>query len=288
VSAPTHMDAVTSELRGLGVPLDLRRYPSLDSTNDTAAELAWGGAPEGLVVLAEEQRVGRGRFARTWVSPAGGNLYLSALLRLGTPTEPPAALGSLNLVTSLAVLDAVAGFLGSDPREPGPSLKWPNDLVHGSRKLCGVLSRLGTGPQGELFVVVGVGVNVNVDPKRLVPQATSLATLCGGRVDREALLAELLRGFYGRVATWRREGPAGQVAEWLERSRWQGRRVRVSFGGGDPARPRPEDAPVPVETLEGRVLGLRSDGALEIRPLGSGPDQVVLAGDASLESVHGD
>lgn len=284
--------ALAGRLAYLGIRLDLRHHQRLGSTNEVAAELALAGAAEGLVIMAEEQTAGRGRFERAWSSPAGGNLYLSCLLR--PPSSASVDLAPLNLISSLGILDAVEQAVGQPGSAwegapaaglaPAPriSLKWPNDLTVGGRKLCGLLSRLGHDPTGGAFVVVGVGLNVNVNEAQLPPRAVSLIDLTGAPVDRQALLEGLIFGLFERALRWRREGAAPQLEEWLRRSAWRGRQVSVYTGPDDALKPNDDPDAAPQMGLRGEVLGLTPGGALRLRPLGGGPEQVVFAGDVSL------
>lgn len=165
--------------------LRIERYDVVGSTNDVAVAAAGERQPEGLVVVADEQRAGRGRLGRGWESPKGAGLYVSVLLR--PPVPPPAwpLLGLLCGVAAVAALRRAGGVEGA--------LKWPNDVLVDGRKIAGILAEV-TGDA----VVVGMGLNVLQTRDQLPrPDATSIL-LAGGRVDREALLTawldELARG----------------------------------------------------------------------------------------------
>jgi BirA family biotin operon repressor/biotin-[acetyl-CoA-carboxylase] ligase len=234
-----------------------------DSTMTVLAALAAEGAPEGTVVLAERQTAGRGRFDRAWASPPGG-LYLSLLVR-PRPSEAPAARGLYGLVTSLALLDAVEAVA------PGrASLKWPNDLLAGGRKLAGLLSAAGVDGRGAPFVGVGVGVNVATRAALLPAEAATLADLAGRPVDIDALVLSLLRVTAERIERLRALGEGPALREWLQRSGWTGRRVRVAT-----------DARHPLDVVEGRVVGLGPAGALVVED-DRGRSTALDAGDATL------
>jgi BirA family biotin operon repressor/biotin-[acetyl-CoA-carboxylase] ligase len=168
------------------------------STNADVAAAARAGAPEGLVVVAEEQAAGRGRLGRSWLAPPRAAVLMSLLVR---PVVSVSALPLLPLLSGLAVVEATRAVAGVDT-----ILKWPNDVLAGERKLGGILvERL------DEFVVVGIGVNVSTRPEELaVPTATSLA-IEGGTADREPLVKEMLRSFSRRYREWLATGGTPQA-----------------------------------------------------------------------------
>ena len=136
----------------------LQRVPS---TMDVVDEYARAGAPEGLVVVAEEQTAGRGRAGRTWSAPAGSGLLLSVLLR---PDVEPRLLGTLPLMIGVAVAEAVEAFV------PSPcQLKWPNDVLLDGRKVAGVLIQSRLSGERTEYINAGIGINVNVSKSALPP-----------------------------------------------------------------------------------------------------------------------
>jgi BirA family biotin operon repressor/biotin-[acetyl-CoA-carboxylase] ligase len=209
--------------RGGSIRLDFRWFATVSSTMDLAEEAALAGASEGLVIASEEQTRGRGRRGRVWSSPPGAGLYLTFLFR------PQVAAGSvmlpiLTLATGVAVRAAIGhatGFL--------PELKWPNDVMAGTRKLAGILCEgLGIG-SADQTVLVGIGVNVlaATHPRDIAARATSLQSELGQPVDRGRVLEELLvavpesyRELSGNLDdilhSWRRASPSavGRTVEW--------------------------------------------------------------------------
>lgn len=164
------------------------RIDVVESTGSTNADLVARAADPAVdrqALLAEEQVRGRGRHARTWVSPPRAQISLSILVRL--PGIDPGALGWLPLLTGIAVVDAVRGTAGV-----APELKWPNDVLLDGRKLSGILAEVaatGVAPA----VVVGIGLNVDLDEAELpVPHATSLRLAGAANLDRTALVAAIL------------------------------------------------------------------------------------------------
>ena len=160
----------------------------LGSTMDEAARLARGGCPEGTVVVADAQTGARGRFGRTWVSPAGQNLELSVVLR-----PPVDQLSYVNMAACLAVADAVKERAGLSP-----SIKWPNDVRVNGRKLSGILveSAVRSGEPG--YAVVGIGLNVNLDPAAS-PEIASIATSLYRETGRQWDRTEVIKGLLERL-----------------------------------------------------------------------------------------
>lgn len=233
---------------GRGVWTDLQVTASTGSTNADVAAAARSGAPEGLVVTADEQTAGRGRLGRAWATPPRTALAVSVLLR--PAPVPPARWGWLPLLAGLAVLDAV-NATGIQAR-----LKWPNDVLVGERKLAGILAervtgagtdragtdRVGSGRAGSDGVVVGVGLNVSLTAAELpAPTATSLLIEQANVLDRDPLLRALLRALGRRYDTWRSVlGDVGGVGDGGDGTREAyvgacstlGRTVRVQLPGG--------------------------------------------------------
>ena len=239
------------EVRGAlrpGLPwTDLVCLAVTDSTNRVAMEMAENGAKHGTVVVADAQTAGRGRMGRRWVSPAGKNLYVSLLLRPSVPTVDATRLA---LVAGVALADAVEAV------GVPASLKWPNDLYCGGRKAAGILAEMASDPDGVRHVVIGVGLNVNMEeadfPPDLRGTATSLRILRGegippGRCPRPAArrVRDAVRGIHrGRVRLApRRMGPPGLPPGAARPPsaagrRGVGNRGRARHGRGAPFPPR--------------------------------------------------
>ena len=251
----------------------IEHLPRVGSTNDRARELAAAGEPEGLVVVADEQTLGRGRGGRVWHSAPGLGLYVSVLLR---PRIPPAAIPGISLVAAVAGIDALRETSGLPVR-----IKWPNDLVlldaqERKRKLGGVLTEGRAGIDGVRDVVVGLGINVNHTPEDFPPElrarATSLRIETGRPVDRGEVLKRMLCSLDQWYRAWTREGGGPVLAAYRERAvDLRGRAVRVRAGEESPA-------------WDGVTAGLEDDGSLRILP--SGPAPGAPAGVVRLR--HGD
>jgi BirA family biotin operon repressor/biotin-[acetyl-CoA-carboxylase] ligase len=181
-------------------------FQETTSTNDVAAVLAERGADEGSVVVADMQTAGRGRFGRPWSSPAGAGIYASVVLRPGLREAP-----LLTIAAGVAIAEGVAAATGLEV-----SLRWPNDVYVGPRKLAGILAEA-----AATHVIVGFGINVVVAayPPEVAARATCLARELGRFVDRGDVLAECL------AALWRRYQ---DLAEYRERSVLDAWRVRAA------------------------------------------------------------
>jgi BirA family biotin operon repressor/biotin-[acetyl-CoA-carboxylase] ligase len=175
-------------------------YRSVKSTNDLAARLAEDGAPEGVIVTAEEQTKGRGRLGRSWYSPPKTGIYLSIILR---PTFPPEDAPGLSVMTAVALADTLVKW------KPGlVQIKWPNDIWINGRKTAGILTELSAERNGIQHVIVGVGINVNHRagdfPEDLRATATSLRRELRRKVDRLELLRLFLVNLEKEYASYRR------------------------------------------------------------------------------------
>lgn len=234
-------------------------FETVDSTNTKAYELALRGAREGEVVLAESQKKGRGRLGREWFSPSFSNLYLSVILR---PKIPPHQASLITLMAAVATADALRKFSGLDPR-----IKWPNDVLLNDRKVAGLLNEIHSEADRIHFVILGIGINLNMDAsmvsKEIRTRATSLKKEMGQTISRKEFLKTLL----GELETWYEvfleEGGTTILKAWRDRAQIQGKQVNVtSFG----------------ETLRGVAIDVDSDGAL-ILETETGERKRVVAGD---------
>lgn len=230
-------------------------FDSVASTMDEAFRLGMDHAPEGTVVCAETQSKGRGRLGRGWVSPKGKGIYCSIILR---PPFAPDQMAQLTLMSAVAVTEAIEEATGVKA-----GIKWPNDLLVGSKKLAGILTELRAEMDQVKFVVIGIGINANALVKELVPEATSLKIESGMTINRVALLQEMLRSlekWYGKL----KQGHFDVViAHWKKYSSTLSKRVRVTDPGG---------------IVEGIAVDLDKDGGLLIK-LDSGRIIKKMAGD---------
>ena len=236
---------------------------TIDSTNNYAKTLALQGAVHGTVVLADHQTGGKGRLGRSFSSPRGKGVYLSAIVRFDAP---PAALMHLTCVAAEAARRAIAEAAGLKT-----GIKWTNDLVVGKKKLCGILTELVTTPQG-LAVIVGIGVNCGQLPEDFPPEVAAMATSlrqCGCSTDRVSVAAALIR----QIAL-----AAGDMlfpAQWMD-----GYRANCITIGQDVKIVRGEE-----ERLA-HVDGMDDQGALLVT-LADGTKETVFSGEVSVRGMYG-
>lgn len=263
-------DAVLAALasRGLEWTGPIEHFEVLASTSDTLKRRARAGAPEFSVVTAGAQTAGRGRSGHAWASPRG-NLYLSVLLR---PRLTPADVVALPLAAGVALADALG------EHGVAPLLKWPNDVVVGERKLAGILVEGSSGPGGLEAVIVGVGVNVALDPAslpgELAGRVTSLHALTGRAIAVAEVAASVLAGlrvWYDRLA---RDGRAHVLAAWKARAvPWWGRLVEARSGGSvlrGTARDLDERGALVLDLEDGTRVAVVSGEISELRLSGGG------------------
>ena len=272
---------------------EIHIFDRVESTNDTAKEIAISGCKEGSVVIADSQSKGKGRLGRRWESPAGVGIYLSIILK------PKKVVSQLTLVAGVAVAEAIKGIIPPHPplKKGGKggifrvSLKWPNDININGKKAGGILTE---GISKGKVVIVGIGINVNTPPSspplrpplsppseggekgevkrggwggegfsdELKDKATSIMIETGKRVDRNLLIAELLN----RFEYWYKkfmEGDETVMKRWRELSDTSGRRVKVNVGD---------------RVYEGIAKVLDNDGSLMIR-LDDGSIKKISAGE---------
>lgn len=230
----------------------VRHLAEIDSTNCYALDAARAGEPAGLVVVADHQSAGRGRLGRTWEAPAGASLLMSVLLR---PTIRLEAMHLLTMAAGLAMADAVEAVAGF-----APTIKWPNDLLVGDRKLAGMLTEAEVTDGTVTAVVVGIGVNVQWTdfPPEIAETATACNLVAGRTVSRDDLLVAFIEGYDARLADL-----DAVPEDYRARLGTLGQRVRIELADG---------------AFEGLAVGVADDGSLEVR-LDDGATRIVTAGD---------
>ena len=208
------------ELDTQRIGCSLLYYETIGSTNDLVFELARGGSPDGVVVLADRQTHGRGRQGRPWQSPAGCGLWFSILLR---PDMPRDRTGALSIMAVVGVARAIeqAGL--------SPQIKWPNDLLLDGRKCAGILVETKS-DLGDAFVL-GIGINVNQTPEQIAPElrktATSLRLSLGHQLGRPTLFGALLTQLDAAYADLLAGRDEALEAYWVSRCCQIGRPVRL-------------------------------------------------------------
>lgn len=229
----------------IGTRLDYIKATS--STNADAFRVAEVGATEGTVVLADFQTGGKGRRGRVWSSPAGVNIYCSVVLR---PTIMPHEAPQLTFLSAVAVARAI-----EQTTRLAPEIKWPNDLLISGKKVAGLLNEMSAETDGINFVILGIGVNLNMTteqfPDELRHPATSLFLESGQQVDRSRFTAIMLNELDQLYAEFLEHGFGSVREEWQRRCNASGRQVLVSDSG--------------TECTGGHFIGIDSDGALLLR-----------------------
>lgn len=249
---PLTIDSIRSTLATACLGRSLRLHNTISSTNEEAMKLAHAGAEHGTVVVAECQTAGRGRHGRVWFSPPGHNLYCSVLARTvlspGTPA-PAERLSWIPLAAAVAAAEAVRATIAVPL-----SLKWPNDLLLDGRKAGGILCESGSLGSSGAFVVIGLGLNVNVPREAFPPElqsiAASLRERTDGPVDRNRLLARWLVELERVLDTLIRDDTRTLRDAYLARCATIGRRVKVLLGEG--------------RELIGDAAGIGPDGSLHL------------------------
>jgi BirA family biotin operon repressor/biotin-[acetyl-CoA-carboxylase] ligase len=236
-------------------------HHSLLSTNTTAKELYKQGAPHGLVVMAEEQRAGRGRMERKWFSPPDKNILASILL---IPDIKPENVYALTLALAVSSIDAIKELCGSSAM-----IKWPNDIYLNNKKLAGILTEFSIRGERPAYVILGMGMNVNWCPDEeadMLFKSTSLINETGGPVSRNKLMAEILKRFewlYNDIIDERMEEFSRRCNSL---SMLTGKMVSVDTGD---------------EVVSGKAISLDKDGAL-IMETDYGKIKRILNGDVSI------
>lgn len=244
-------------------PETLLVFDTVDSTNNVLKELARQGAPHGTVVLAEHQTGGRGRLGRSFSSPRGLGLYLSALWRVEAPPD------RLMHLTCLAAEAARRAVLEASGVEAG--IKWINDLVVGRKKLAGILTELVTTPEG-LAVICGIGINCGQTDADFPPEVAELAVSLkqlGAEADRSVLAAALIRQL--EAACENLLTPETWMEQYRRHCLTLGKDVRLVRNGSS--------TPAYVDDLtpEGALVVTYPDGTRE----------TVFSGEASVRGLYG-
>lgn len=266
LSAPDvlHGDDLVSRLGDVAViGRDIRVFRETESTNDIVEKLARDDVAEGVVVFAESQTKGRGRLGRKWMSPPDKGLWFSMLLR---PDGPPQSVTRLTIAVAVSLTRAIEKETGIRA-----DIKWPNDILIRGRKAAGILTELSAEVDHVKHVVIGIGMDVNLTeaelPADLMGIATSLRIESGGKVNRPALAAGLLRELDEDYARLRNGRFAALRDEWEERCYTIGKRVSIVVG---------------ATRKRGVAESLDEDGALMLRTE-HGRLERITGGDVSVE-----
>lgn len=236
-------DEIRMGLRSGFIGQQIHYFNELESTNITAKELAYG-ADDGTVVIAEVQKKGRGRLGREWLSPHGG-IWISIILK---PTISLTHVSRLTLVAGVAIAKSMRK-LGVDAR-----IKWPNDILIGDKKVCGILTEVNAEIEQVDYIVIGIGINANVDMNDLIGDVKNIATTLwseiGKPIDRVSFIQDLLFDIEQEYIKFMTQSFSGILDEWTSLSDTIGRQITIM---------------TPYNIVEGKAVGITDDGALVIK-----------------------
>ncbi len=251
-------DMLTTKILGRG---EIYYFSDIDSTNTTAKKQANLDCPEGSLVLSETQNSGRGRLSRGWFSPASKGIWLSVVLR---PPFNPCDAPKCTLLAAVAVTKAIRRIAQIEC-----GIKWPNDILYNGKKIVGILTEMSAEMDAINYIVIGMGINVNINKEEFPPElleiATSLSIITGRHIPRLALLNAVLTELEEAYTAAIQRGFTEMLNEWRQLSITLGQQVNVMGGG---------------KTFGGRAADIDSDGALLVETE-SGMEKV-LAGDVSI------
>ncbi|MFH0764150.1 MAG: biotin--[acetyl-CoA-carboxylase] ligase [Candidatus Omnitrophota bacterium] len=253
-------DEIKWKLKTRLIGKSLISYKKVDSTNTVAYGLAEKGSKDGTVILAEEQALGKGRQGRRWASPSKGGIYLSCILRPGiTPNEIP----KITLLSAVAAAKSIRQLTGLNAM-----IKWPNDILVNTRKVCGILTEMKAEQDMVDFIIIGIGINVNT-PIRLLPKgASSLKEELrrAGKAEdlsRIELTGRVLENLESDYFLMKKNGFKPVIEEWKELSAMLGSRIKVIMQN---------------RQFEGQVHNIDEHGSLVVRTE-SGVLEKVSSGD---------
>lgn len=245
---------------------NLACFEETDSTNIQARRLAEQGAAHGTLVVAESQTAGRGRRGKGWVSRPGSGVWMSMVLR---PQIDPSRASMVTLVAALSVASGIGEVTGVQTQ-----IKWPNDLVYGGRKICGILTEMSSEADSIRYIVTGIGINVNMDsfPADIGSIAVSLKMILGEPVRRAILVNAVLRAFEHYYEIYEKTADMSfLLEEYNQRLANLGKEVRVLSPGKE---------------YEGKALGIDDMGELLVET-GDGQVRRVFSGEVSVRGIYG-
>ena len=250
----------------LGRNIEIHR--TIDSTNQRAKVLAQEGAVHGTLVVSEEQTIGRGRLGRSWASPARLGIWMSLILR---PSFPPEHAPRMTVLAGLAVTEGIHRITGLEA-----FIKWPNDIILNTKKVCGILTEMQADPDLIDYVVVGIGMNVNTTkagfPPELRDSATSLKLEGKTTIDRCRLLAAVIDAYEEVYDIYVTTGDFSDIMkDYKKKCITLGRQIRVTG---------------PTESFEGRAVNLTDDCRLVVETQ-TCENRIIASGDVSVRGIAG-
>ncbi|MDF2532712.1 MAG: biotin--[acetyl-CoA-carboxylase] ligase [Clostridia bacterium] len=247
---------------------NLTFFEQVDSTNLYAKQIAEGGFLDGTVIMADEQLNGRGRMGRSWVSPKGKGIWMTIMLK---PKINPADASKVTLLAACAICRAIEEICGLYTK-----IKWPNDIVLNGKKLCGILTEMSAEIDEINYLIIGIGVNVNIDlddfPKELQDIATSIKIEKGDKVIRKELAAAIINNFERYYKGFIKTGSIKDyINEYKEKSAVLGKEVIVKSS---------------ILELQGTVVDISEEGQLQLE-LKDGSIKEIISGEVSLRGLTG-
>lgn len=242
---------------------NIHHFDVLDSTQTIAHKLAQDGAPEGTLVISEEQTAGRGRMARPWESVHGTGIWMTIIVR---PDVTPQQASSYTLVVAVAISKAIKALY----KNVEPAIKWPNDLLINGKKCTGILTEMQAEADCVQALLVGIGINANQVEADFSPEiadiATSLRLAAGEEINRAALVAIILQYLEQYTELYVKYGFASIKSEWEQASCTIGQRIEVT---------------TLREQFEGVASGITDEGVLQVR-LDNGTVRTIYSGDVRI------
>lgn len=243
-------------------------YDATDSTNLRIKQLGREGAPHGTLAVAEQQAAGRGRRGRSWESPAGCGIYMSILLR---PDIEPDKAPMLTLVAACSVAESLQDLCTGNMQV---QIKWPNDIIISGKKLAGILTEMNVRAGKVDYVVVGMGINVNIAdfPEKIRKTATSLRIESGRRIERAPVIAAVMERLEADYRIFMRTQDLSGLMDAYSRMLVNKDRDVLILGE--------------KEQYRAHALGITPMGELIVRR-GNGAEEKIRAGEVSVRGVYG-
>jgi BirA family biotin operon repressor/biotin-[acetyl-CoA-carboxylase] ligase len=257
-------ESITTEVIGQ----NLTFLEQVDSTNLYAKKIAEGSFAEGTVIIADEQLQGKGRMGRSWTSPKGKGIWMTIMLK---PKICPADAAKITLITACAVCQAIEDICGIYPK-----IKWPNDIVLNGKKLCGILTEMSAEMDEINYLIVGIGINVNLEledfPEELKAIATSIKIEKGDSIKRKELAAAIINKFESYYKVFIKTGSIKDfINEYKKKSAILDKEVRVISSN---------------QEVQGIVVDISEEGQLTLK-LEDGSIKQLISGEVSVRALKG-
>lgn len=254
---------IADGLKVSSVGTKIKVMKSVDSTNEEVKRLANSGEESGLVVAAEEQTAGKGRLGRVWKSDNGG-LYFTLLIR---PELPPSAIASITLAAGYAVCLAIRDYTECDAK-----IKWPNDVIIGNKKVCGILTEMAAQSDQIDYVAIGIGINVNHTefPDEISQKATSLLLETGEKIDRNPFFKSVIQKLDEVLSSFLFSVSLEDIQSFKALCATLGRKVSVQRGG---------------KIVEGTACDITANGELIIKD-DAGNNISVNSGEVTVQGIY--